>query len=203
MNLRIALAISVLFLIGCTSTVKKDVSKLNETNVCCTSASDFKYTSLSPNKETTIKLTSKSLSFNFDSGKSYFKPFVLKNTQSKFTLIIKSYFNNTFSIVGGDHTNSFLKPQVLVYDSQFKLLCNLNSAAKYIEPTWTTDGHFLFNYSYSNERAKYLVITANTGNLTYSNARLKESGNYGISYHTTKIDHSPKGKLKVILSNGS
>ena len=188
---------TILLLGGCSSTVKKQVETLKKTNVCCKEFSELVYSSIKINNDTKVKIDKKSPAYQFESGKAYFKAFQLNKVKSRLNIEIKSLFNGAFSIVGQDHSNDFIKPHIILLDEQYNVVAKLDSEAKYVDSTFTENAHFLLNYESKSKLVKYLIFTTDANNLSYSDANLKESGSYGVSYHLTKIDHAPTGKFTL------
>ncbi len=206
------LAISVS---GCSAPYTKTITRYQNAAICCVSIDKFSFETLRIGDSKSFDLNERSPAYQFLTGKSYFKAFLLPQSSYPYIITVTSYML-------GDSIDSayILFPQIITLNEDYKLMRSSDpnnvrllkaGFSETAKETWglmyklVVDLHF----EESNKLEKYLTVLttsellgAKTSLSTLRVAPIVWPGVAGAIPVGTKevlIPHSPAGRINISL----
>ncbi|MGX8882558.1 MalM family protein [Methylovorus sp. MP688] len=175
-------------------------SDLSYSKICCNKISDMTFETFQFKKPETFRIDKTSGSYNFSTGKSFYKAINLKQIDGNKTLILRSYF-----IRGGQHyfKNGYVfKPTVQILDNKMNIIRTISPDvftfhhADSFGENNRLEGEFKVN----SDLDKFLIIsTTDVELLSTTEATIAQGSVYGEFRNTYQISHSPVGSFKLEL----
>jgi maltose operon protein len=149
---------------GCAVPLATVVENYQNAPVCCASVNEFHFERISPEEKTSFDLNENSPAYQFDSGKSYFKAFILPSAAGPYTITVQSYmFGESIDVA------YIFAPQIVTLNEAFEPVRRTDPAifrlkkagfAETAKQTWglmyKLEGQVSF--SEENRDEKYLII---------------------------------------------
>ena len=200
---------------GCATPLARTISQYQKAAICCNSMEKFSFEPLEIGDSKSFNLNETSPAYQFSTGKSYFKAFLLPQSPYPYVIVIRSYML-------GDHIDSayIFFPQVITMNKNYELIRATDprtfklEKAGFIETTKETwglmyklEGEMRFTEDNNDER--YLIIQttdellgAKTSLSTWRTVPVILPGIVGVVPTGTKevvIPHSPAGRISISI----
>ncbi len=211
-NILMCLTISVS---GCSVPYTKTITQYQNAAICCASMEQFSFETLKIGDSKSFDLNERSPAFQFATGKSYFKAFLLPQSSYPYVITVTSYML-------GDSIDSayILFPQIITLNEDYKLMRSSDpnnvmllkaGFSETARETWGLMYKLVVELPYeeSNKPEKYLIVLTTSELLgaksslsTLRVAPIVWPGMVGAIPVGTKevlIPHSPAGRINVSL----
>jgi Maltose operon periplasmic protein precursor (MalM) len=132
------------------------IAKVSAAPSCCESMDKFKFSNLSIGK-TEIEIDEKTPAFNFDSGKSFFRAYLLPKGGSKLNISLRSYTNAS---VGG-----LFQPDLLLLDAKFrvsKVIAKPMFGLPLISEQAFSPAYSIYEFSVGADREQFMYLVIRT-----------------------------------------
>jgi len=158
---------------GCTTTASL-TAKVDGKSPCCKSMNEFKYEVLTPSSSTAFQLNDDSPVFSFETGKSYFKAFILPS-QGKF-LRVASHPTGSIGFETRKFSQSFCA-RALFLDESFSPVTASDSVPNYARGFWSSA--FISQFEIP-PKARYVVLHTNPKTFNEMAVRYTSGGGYMV-----------------------
>ena len=200
---------------GCAVPYSTVISHYQNAPICCTSMQEFTFESIRIGDSRGFDLNENSPAYQFDTGKSYFKAFVLPEWSSLYHVSIRSYML-------GDHIDSayILYPQLITLNDEYEVVRSTDprvfqlKKAGFTETAKQTWGLMYklegqISFTDENKTERYLIILttdellkAKTSTSTWRTVPIIFPGIVGvlpIGKYEVLVPHSPVGRISIAL----
>jgi maltose operon protein len=198
---------------GCATPYSTVIKNYQDATVSCDSMHEFNFESIRIGDSKSFDLDENSPAYVFDTGKSYYKAFVLPQSSCPFQISIRSYML-------GDHIDSayIFFPQALTLNRNHEVVRSTDplifqfKKAGFIETLIQTGGLMYkiegqISFTEKNKTEKYLVILttnelleAKTSTSTWRTVPIIFPGIVGaipIGKYEVLVPHSPTGRISI------
>jgi hypothetical protein len=162
---RVALAACVSIVpAGCAAPLGTVVTRHDQAPVCCTALKELRYESIARGEEKSFDLNERSPAYAFESGRSYFRAFVLPQDGTPYTITVQSYMLGESTDVA-----YIFAPAIMTLNEKFEPVRRSDPAdfrlkqagfAETVEQTWglmyKLEGQMSF--AEANRDEKYLIL---------------------------------------------
>jgi hypothetical protein len=197
--MKFLLAMMVLLLGSCATTIDKQSISLQQASACCTSVAEFSYRQLVPGMKK-FRLDQNAPVFDFDKGRSYFAAFEIPEDSTRH-FRVKSYFNGM--LIG-----QYFDPVLLVLDENHQPITIGSLQLQFVDGNMFKDNYaHMLGELRVDDTAKYLIILTTKFEDMAPVARTKPMG-YGYmigsipvvgttSGVSIQLERSPTGTLFI------
>ena len=200
-------ACSMLQLSGCATTYKEAITSYNDAQVCCKTMGEFLYETINVGQSKEFLIDKNSQAFAFNSGKSYFKAFMLPTSAQPYHVKIESYSLASNEGPSGDYV---FYPALITLDKNYNIL-HVSDPRRFqpLKNTFLDQPSFIFwqNAGFklrgqlpvtekSNE--KYLVILTTDKSMEKNTIFPLPNDPYGFKQEKS-IVNSPHGAINISL----
>lgn len=201
---------------GCAVPYAKIISQYQAAAVCCGSVDEFSFEALEIGDSKGFDLNDKSPAYQFPTGKSYFKAFLLPRSPHPYVVRIESY------MLGDDiHSAYIFYPQVITLDENYEMIRCADprnfrlEKAGFLETARETWGLMYklrqeIHFPEDDKTEKYLIVLttdelleAKTSLSTWRVVPIILPGIVGaipIGTEEVLIPHSPAGRIRLSVS---
>jgi maltose operon protein len=198
---------------GCSVPYVRTISQYQNAAICCGSMDKFSFEVLEIGDTKSFDLSETSPAYQFLTGKSYFKAFLLPLSSYPYVVTIRSY------MLGGNIDSAYIFfPQVITLDENYEIIRSTDprnfklQKAGFFETAGETWGLMYklegeISFSKDNETEKYLIVLTTdellqtkTALSTWRTAPIVLPGVVGALPVGTKevlIPHSPAGRIRI------
>lgn len=176
---------------GCAADIAKSTAQLHETKPVCKTFAEMAFEPVTYGDELSFEITPEDGSFEFDSGKSYFRAFQLPIHPAQYPVSVTSHF---YSV-----ENKIFFPFLILLDEKYRKTRVLTRAKTF--RSWGTTAILSKFYVQPNE--KFMIIHSTpslfgVSEFSYgSSTMLTPYG--GFLYMTQNVPYAPTGELEIAI----